>query len=77
MVDGVAPAVAGRLRELALGVHTFVSTVLPWVRAPSPPYFGATQNEQIEKAVGERVSWPAEQGGLVWAVTGTTHWVGR
>lgn len=45
---------------------TFVCTVLPWVHAPSPPYVGATQAEQIENAVGELVPWLAEQGELVW-----------
>lgn len=32
---------------------TLVSTVLPWTCAPSPPYVGATQAEQVEQAVDE------------------------
>lgn len=49
-----------------VGPVTFASTVLPCVHAPSPPYVGATQAEQIENAVGELVPWLAVQGELVW-----------
>ena len=49
-----------------VGLVTFVSTVLPWVHAPSPPYVGATQAEQIEHAVSELVPWLGKRGELVW-----------
>lgn len=49
-----------------IGAVTFVSTVLPWPQAPSPPYVGATQAEQIEHAVDELAPWLAAQAELVW-----------
>lgn len=60
------PSPAVTTAAARVGGIAFVSTVLPWLRAPSPPYVGATQAEQIENAVDELVSWLAEQGQLVW-----------
>lgn len=45
---------------------TFVCTVLPWVLAPSPPYTGATQAEQVAHAVTDLPPWLEAQGELVW-----------
>jgi hypothetical protein len=49
-----------------IGAITFVSTVLPWTQAPSPPYVGATQADQVEQAVDELVPWLKDQEELVW-----------
>lgn len=35
----------------------FVSTALPWAHAPAPPYVGATQAEQTERALDEVEPW--------------------
>jgi hypothetical protein len=60
----LTPAVTSAAARI--GVVTFVSTVLPWPHAATPPYLGATQAEQAEQAVDELVPWLAEQGELVW-----------
>jgi hypothetical protein len=59
-----APAVTSAAARV--GGMTFVSTVLPWTCAPSPPYVGRTQSEQVEQAVIELLPWLADQGELVW-----------
>jgi hypothetical protein len=50
----------------SVGGVIFVCSVLPWMLAPTPPYVGATQAEQVERAVDQLVPWLGAQEELVW-----------
>lgn len=71
------PSPAVTTAAARVGGITFASTVLPWVRAPFPPYVGATQAEQIENAVGALVPWLADKGSWCGAVTGAARCAAR
>ena len=49
-----------------VGGTVFVSTVLPWPNAPSPPYDGETHAEQTDCALDELEPWLDGHAALVW-----------